>query len=272
VFERLIESRRERVPKRSLGMGLVSLVLHGAVVAVAVIATLRVGRAPAAVKVDTTMVFLAQPRRQLEPQKPPPPAAPGLALPLKGFQTVVAPAEIPSTIPPVNLQERFNPKDYSGIGVEGGVAGGVEPAGEVYVEAVVEEKPELLAAPELRYPELLRQAGIQGRVVVQAVIDTTGRAEPSSIKIVRSPNPGFDEPARNWVLRAVFRPGRVHGRAVRVLVEIPIVFRLTGTAAREGGAGRAADVRRGPALRSAGDPRARSTVTGELALRREVRC
>lgn len=258
MFERLIESRRERAPKRSLGMGLVSLVFHGAVIAMAVVATLRVGRAPAAVKVDTTMVFLAQPRRQPEPEKPPPPAAPRLALPLKGFQTVVAPAEIPSTIPPVNLQERFNPKDYSGIGVEGGVAGGVEPAGEVYVEAVVEEKPELLAAPELRYPELLRQAGIQGRVVVQAIIDTTGRAEPSSIKIVRSPNPGFDEPARNWVLRAVFRPGRVHGRAVRVLVEIPIVFRLTGTAARERGpaeprlfAGVPRSVRRGAAVREA---------------------
>ncbi|HEU5260438.1 MAG TPA: energy transducer TonB [Gemmatimonadales bacterium] len=225
MFETLIESRRKRDRKKSIGVGVVSLVIHAAVITGAVIATLSVGRERLAVKVDTTMVYLAQPE-QPQPQKPLPQPV-QLDVPLRGFQTVVAPTEIPSTIPPLNLQEKFNPKDYSGIGVEGGVAAGVVPTGEVYLEAIVQEKPALLSAPQVRYPELLRQAGIQGRVVIQAIIDTTGRAEPNSIKIVRSPNPGFDEASRNWMLRALFRPARVRGRAVRVLVEMPIDYRIT---------------------------------------------
>jgi len=73
-------------------------------------------------------VYLPQPQ-QPQPQKPPPQQPVRLDTPLRGFQTVVAPTEIPSNIPPVNLQEKFNPKDYSGVGVEGGVAAGVVPTG-----------------------------------------------------------------------------------------------------------------------------------------------
>ncbi len=40
--------------------------------------------------------------------------------------------------------------------------------------------PDLLSGPPLQYPELLRRAGIEGRVIVQATIDSTGRAEPAS--------------------------------------------------------------------------------------------
>ncbi|HYL55146.1 MAG TPA: energy transducer TonB [Gemmatimonadales bacterium] len=209
-----------------MAFGTVSLVIHALVIVAAVVATLTVGRGAPLARVDTAMVYIAPPKAPQQ-QKPPTPPPAGLEVPLKGFQTVVAPTEVPSNIPPVNLQEKFNPKDYSGIGVEGGVAGGVAPAGEVYLEAVVEEAPVLLAGPEVRYPDLLRQARIQGRVVLQAILDTTGRAEPASIKVLRSPNPAFDEPSRNWLLHAQFRPARVHGRAVRVLVNVPIDYRIT---------------------------------------------
>ena len=50
--------------------------------------------------------------------------------------------------------------------------------------------------------------------------------EPPSVKVIQSPNPGFDQPAKNYVLRALFRPARVHGRAVRVLVNLPIDFKI----------------------------------------------
>ncbi len=61
-------------------------------------------------------------------------------------------------------------------------------ADEVLLEAIVDEKPSVLSGPQLVYPEILRQARIQGRVIVQAIIDTTGRAEPKSLKILQSPN------------------------------------------------------------------------------------
>jgi len=97
----------------------------------------------------------------------------------------------------------------------------------VFMEAIVEEKPSVLSGPIPVYPELLKQAQIQGRVLVQAVIDTLGRAELNSVKILQSPNPGFDQSARQYVLKALFRPARVHGRAVRVLINIPIDYKIT---------------------------------------------
>jgi len=225
VFENLIESRGKKQRKKFLGVGFLSLVVHTAVIVGAVFATLHAGQGDTKVKTDTTMVYLEQQQQQ---QKPPEPQPVQLDVPLKGFQTIIAPTEIPTNIPPVNLAEKFDPKDYSGTGVEGGTANGVVPTGnEVFMEAIVEEKPERLAGPPLVYPELLKQAGVQGEVVVQAVIDTLGRVEPSSVRIMSSSNPGFNEPARNVVLKSLFRPARVHGRAVRVLISLPVQFRLT---------------------------------------------
>jgi len=83
------------------------------------------------------------------------------------------------------------------------------------------------AHPPPAYPELLRAAGIEGRVVLQVVIDTLGRAEPAA-RVFESSNPGFDGAALACVRGARFRPGRVGGRAVRVLIRLPIAFTLRG--------------------------------------------
>jgi TonB family protein len=64
-------------------------------------------------------------------------------------------------------------------------------------------------------------------VVVRAVIDTTGRVEPASIQIMTSPNPAFDQPTKDWVLKALFRPARLHGRGVRVFINLPVDYSLT---------------------------------------------
>ncbi len=223
MFDHLIESKRKKDHKRVFGLGAASLLVHTVVIAVAVYATLNAGQADNKVRVDTALVFMDQPKQEKPPEQQPV----QLDVPLKGFQTVIAPDVIPTNIPPVNLQEHFDPKDYSGSGVEGGLASGLVPTGnEVFMEAIVEEKPAVLSGPPPTYPELLKQAGIQGRVLVQAIVDTLGRAEQGSIKVLQSPNPGFDQPARNYVQKALFRPARVHGRAVRVLIQIPIEFRL----------------------------------------------
>lgn len=222
MFDHLIESKRKKDTKRVFGLGAASMLVHTVVIGLAVYATLNAGQADNKVRVDTALVFMDQPKQEKPPEQPV-----QLDVPLKGFQTVVAPEVIPTNIPPVNLQEHFDPKDYSGSGVEGGLASGLVPTGnEVFMEAIVEEKPAVLSGPPPTYPELLKQAGIQGRVLVQAIVDTLGRAEPGSIKVLQSPNPGFDQSAKNYVQKALFRPARVHGRAVRVLIQIPIEFRL----------------------------------------------
>ena len=222
MFDVLIESKRKSEKKKALGVGAISLMLHTVIITGAIVATLTAGPSDSSTKVDTQMVFLNQQEKQ--PDQPPPPQ---LDMQLKGFQTVVAPTDIPTNIPPVNLQEHFDPRDYSGVGVEGGVATGIVPgADQVLSVDVVQEKPERLSGPQPQYPPLLQQAGIEGRVMVQAIVDTSGRIEPNSVRVVESANPGFDVPAKNAVLKSLFRPGRVYGRAVRVLVAIPIDFKI----------------------------------------------
>src|SRR5207249_4890870 len=131
---------------------------------------------------------------------------------------------VPPYASPLSLHDAL---PISGSGVEGGLATGMVPTGnEVFMEAIVEEKPTVLSGPIPVYPELLKQAQIQGRVLVQAIVDTLGRAEPTSVKVLQSPNAGFDQSAKNYVLKALFRPARVHGRAVRVLIQIPIDYRI----------------------------------------------
>jgi len=224
VFDNLIESKRKTQKGRFMGVGFVSVTLHTAIIGAAVYATLSANTGDTKVKVDTNLVFLQQ-QQQKQPDQPPPPT---IDVPLKGFQTVVAITDIPKNIPPVNLQEHFDPKDFSGSGVEGGVSTGMTPTGDqVFNADVVQEKPEVLSQPPLQYPELLRQAGIQGVVMVQAIVDTSGRVEPNSVKVTQSANPGFDQPAKNVILKALFRPARVYGHAVRVLISIPVNFTLT---------------------------------------------
>jgi len=99
-------------------------------------------------------------------------------------------------------------------------------ADEVYSEATVDEPAAIVTAPPLEYPPALRRAGLQGRVTVQAVIDTLGRAEPGSLKVIARPNTAFDKSALAYVLHAVFRPARVKGRAVRVLIKVPVDYRI----------------------------------------------
>src|SRR5205814_316811 len=109
---------------------------------------------------------------------------------LQGFQTVAVSAQIPTDMPPVDLEQRFDPKDYAGSGVDGSRASDIVVSGnEVYAEALVEERPTLLSAPAPVYPALLKQAGIQGRVILPAVIQTTGRVEPASVSSMKPSHP-----------------------------------------------------------------------------------
>ena len=198
--------------------GFASLVIHSAMFAGVVYATLHGAPRDDHVRMYTTVVLLAPQEQQKAPDPPPV----QLADALQGFQTVDLPAQIPTDIPPVDLQQRFDPKDYSGSGVEGGLS-----RNEVYAEGLVEERPALLSAPPPIYPALLKQAGIQGRVILPAVIDTTGRVEPASVRIMTSPHPAFDQPTKDWVLKALFRPARLHGRGVRVLINLRVDYSIT---------------------------------------------
>jgi len=92
--------------------------------------------------------------------------------------------------------------------------------------SLVDELPLMLAGPAAVYPDLLRQAGVHGRVLLEAVIDTLGHVEPGSVVVVESAHPAFVAPAQRSLLASLFRSARVQGRAVRVRVRLAFDFVL----------------------------------------------
>ena len=85
---------------------------------------------------------------------------------------------------------------------------------------------EVISADRPAYPDSLRAEGIEGRVTVQVIVDTSGRVEPGSAVVVQSPNAGFNQAALAFVYTAHFRPAKRRGHAVRAVVEVPIDFKL----------------------------------------------
>ncbi|MBA3659873.1 MAG: TonB family protein [Gemmatimonadales bacterium] len=234
MFENLIESQAKG--QRTIGQSVLSLIVHGGLIAGAVYATQGVAETIRDRPIDTTMVFLKPP----PPPPPPPPDMPKPEVviaanpPPKGFQTVVAPIDIPKDIPPIDLNEKpFDPKDFTGKGVEGGkstgIVGGtgpVEVKGEVFLEAQIDDPVQPISIPTPRYPPVLQSAGIAGSVDLQYIVDTTGHAEAASFKVIKATHPAFTEPAKEAIGKGVFKPAKLKGQPVRQLVQQRISFRV----------------------------------------------
>jgi TonB family protein len=77
------------------------------------------------------------------------------------------------------------------------------------------------------YPSELIKQGVEGSVTIRYVIDSTGRAEPTSIEVSTSTHPLFTEAVRDAIPRMLFNAATVAGRPVRQLVEQSFAFRIT---------------------------------------------
>ncbi len=87
----------------------------------------------------------------------------------------------------------------------------------------VEEKPVLICRGIPEYPEIARQAGIEGDVFLEMIVGIDGHVD--SIRILRGPSV-FHEAAREAAMRMHFRPARHNGHPVRVRVSERMSFRL----------------------------------------------
>jgi periplasmic protein TonB len=112
----------------------------------------------------------------------------------------------------------------------------------VEVETVVPDQPVLFAeempayaegteallnfiSSKIKYPELARKAGIEGKVYIYFIVNRDGTI--SNAEIARGIGAGCDEEALR-VIRQLGKwiPGKQNGKAVRVKMAIPIVFKL----------------------------------------------
>ena len=88
-----------------------------------------------------------------------------------------------------------------------------------------DEMPALVSAPELHYPDLARDAGVEGTVTVQMLVGLDGRV----LRAVLAPRgsvPMLDEAALTAARGCVFTPALANGRPVKAWVSQQYRFRL----------------------------------------------
>lgn len=76
------------------------------------------------------------------------------------------------------------------------------------------------------YPQELMEQAVEGAVLTTFVIDTTGRADTSTIHILKSAHPLFVQSVRTAIPGMRFSPAMVQGRKVRQIVEQQFQFRM----------------------------------------------
>lgn len=76
----------------------------------------------------------------------------------------------------------------------------------------------------MKYPEMEREAKVQGRVYMQFVVEKDGAL--SEIKVVRGLSPGLNKESERLIgSMPKWIPGRQNGKALRVRMTVPIVYK-----------------------------------------------
>ncbi len=77
----------------------------------------------------------------------------------------------------------------------------------------------------LKYPDLARQAGIEGKVLIKAIIDEQGNVLRAEV-LKEDGNVGFGQAAIDVVMKCKFTPAKQRDKAVKVAITLPITFKL----------------------------------------------
>jgi len=156
-------------------------------------------------------------------------AVEGDVAPVPSVELPPAPTDMPTSIPPVTLGPVLDPARLRATlssGETGARAGDPIVRGRAFAEAEVDEAVQVVQQPSPRYPPALQQALIEGKVVVEFVIDTTGQVERGSLRVTASTRKEFEAAALEAIEASLFRPARVGGQVVRQRTSQSIVFRI----------------------------------------------
>jgi periplasmic protein TonB len=129
---------------------------------------------------------------------------------------------------PENTDTAGKSKTGTGIGEEGNGENSLYTVLDVYPRFPGGDQARLyFLRTHIRYPDAALKAGVQGVVVLVFVIEVDGSV--SNVQIAKGIGGGCDDEAVR-VVKAMppWDPGKRSGRAVRVLVRMPIVFRIPG--------------------------------------------
>jgi protein TonB len=235
MFNNLIESKPKK--QRTTGGLIISGVMHAVLITAAVYGTLQAKEQidkPKAEKVE--FVEMKKKDEPPPPKEPPPPPPDVVAAPPppKGFQVLTAPIKVPDVLPDIDLTKKVTDEaEFTVKGVAGGRATGVVGGTAVntdqpYFEFQVEKQVQTAAgSPQPRYPDMLKSANVEGEVLAQFVVDTTGHAEMNTFKVLKSSHELFTQSVRNVLPNMRFYPAEIGGRKVKQMVQQPFTFALT---------------------------------------------
>ena len=241
LFEDLIESDVVAHKTKQSYTLPVSIALHALVLLVVVVVPLitseELPEPTSAVK-----AFFVEPAAPPPPPPPPPPPAPKAVVQPKVSATPV-PVENPKFTAPVEVPEEIKPEEGIDLGVEGGVPGGVEggvpggvvggvvgglpdappPTQAVRVGGQIKE-PKKLKNVNPVYPDIAKQARVQGVVILECTISPQGKV--SDVKVLRG-IPLLDAAAIEAVKQWVYTPTLLNGVPVPVIMTVTVNFRLS---------------------------------------------
>lgn len=231
MFNNLVESKPKK--SRRTGGTIFSFIAHYGLVLFVIYTSAQAAQQDDGPKQEKVAFVEVKKEEAPKPKEPPPPELVAAPPPPKGFQVLTAPVEIPNVLPDIDLTRRVtNEADFTGKGAQGGFSTGVEKKTEVredntYFEFQV-EKPVMQApnSPTPQYPDILRQAGVEGEALVSFVVDTTGRADVASFKVIRTTHDLFATAVKNVLPRMRFIPAEVGDKKVRQLVQQPFSFAI----------------------------------------------
>lgn len=90
----------------------------------------------------------------------------------------------------------------------------------------VDDPVQWVGGPLPKYPDSLKAAKVEGRVVLRYIVEANGQVEESSVQLLSSTHKEFEEPAIEAIKRSTFRPAKLKGVPVRQMVEQVVRFTL----------------------------------------------
>jgi TonB family protein len=205
---------------------LLSVLVHGGLIATAVLVTAQVTTGPGVGAPIDQMIYIPALPSQPAPVGAVPPASNGGLPDAPVDASLPLPVGVPVGLPlPAGIAATGgSPNAGSAIGIgpptwlEGPATSGA------WAAAEVDEPVRVLTAGHLVYPPVLERAGITGIVMLEFVVDTLGVVEASTMHVVSATQEGFRAAAVEAVLATTFSPARVRGTAVRQLVRQQLRF------------------------------------------------
>ena len=240
LFEDLIESDVVKHKTKQSYTLPVSIAIHAIVLLFVVVVPLLTSQ-DLPEPTSVVKAFFVEPAAPPPPPPPPPPPAPKAPTPTK-VQPTPPPTENKFQAP-VETPETVKPEAGLDLGVEGGVPGGVEggvPGG--VVGGVVGGLPEAPPPPQAvrvggqikepkklknvnpAYPDIAKQARVQGVVILECTISPQGKV--TDVKVLRG-IPLLDAAAIEAVKQWVYSPTLLNGVPVPVIMTVTVNFRLS---------------------------------------------